>query len=248
MSELEEKNIENQEEAIEVQNELTEEKVSEEKPHEEKPVEKESCGETEKKAQCRYRLQTIFNILLGIAVIILFILHFIKPKEEKFVPKVFEGKPGSGEVLYVNLDTINEHYELIKILTDDIQAESKKQDAIFANKEAAFQKKYAQFQENLQNGVLSNIQIKNAEEQLQQEYEQILMSKEQVYSDLRNRQAAAMTQLYDSIQVAIQRINQERNASFVLTYESGSPFLMLADPSKEITDQVVFELNKSMKK
>ena len=57
-----------------------------------------------------------------------------------------------------------------------------------------------------------------------------------------------MTQLYDSIQVAIQRINQERNASFVLTYESGSPFLMLADPSKEITDQVVFELNKSMKK
>ena len=177
MSELEEKNIENQEEAIEVQNELTEEKVSEEKPHEEKPVEKESCGETEKKAQCRYRLQTIFNILLGIAVIILFILHFIKPKEEKFVPKVFEGKPGSGEVLYVNLDTINEHYELIKILTDDIQAESKKQDAIFANKEAAFQKKYAQFQENLQNGVLSNIQIKNAEEQLQQEYEQILMSK-----------------------------------------------------------------------
>lgn len=253
MSELEEKNIEHQEEATEVHIEPTEEKSCEELPLEEKPTEKESCDESscdeaEKKAHCRYRLQTIFNILLGIAVIILFILHFVKPKEEKFVPKVFDGKPGSGEILYVNLDTINENYKLIKILTDDIQEEMKKQDAIFSNKEAAFQKKYAQFQENYQSGVLTAIQIENAQQQLQQEYEQLEISKERVYSDLQNRQAAAITQLYDSLQVVIQRINQERNASFVLTYQTGSPFLILADPSREITDQVLFELNKSMEK
>ena len=253
MSELEEKNIEHQEDSTEVQIETTEVKSCEELPVEKQPTEKESCDETscdetEKKAHCRYRLQTIFNILLGIAVIILFILHFIKPKEEKFVPKVFEGKPGSGEVLYVNLDTINENYKLIKILTDDIQAELKKQETIFSNKEAAFQKKYAQFQENYQSGVLTAIQIENAQQQLQQEYEQLELSKERVFSDLQSRQAAAITQLYDSLQVVIQQINQERNASFVLTYQTGSPFLILADPSREITDQVLFELNKRMEK
>ena len=98
MSELEEKNIEHQEEATEVQIEPTEVKSCEELPVEKQPTEKESCDETscdetEKKAHCRYLLQTIFNILLGIAVIILFILHFIKPRRKNLFPRFLKENP-----------------------------------------------------------------------------------------------------------------------------------------------------------
>jgi Skp family chaperone for outer membrane proteins len=193
-------------------------------------------------------LNILFYSSVLVAIIVLYILHFITPKQEVFVPKEFNGTPGTGEVLYVNLDTINENYELVKILTGDIKAEMKKQETIFGNKEAAFQKKYAQFQENYSQGILSQIQIENAQKQLQQEYQLLESEREMVFSNLQNRQTAALTQIYDSLQVVIKRINVQRNASFILTYQTGSPFLILADPTKEITDQVLFELNKPYKK
>lgn len=193
-------------------------------------------------------LNILFYGVMLTAIIVLYILHFLNPKEEVFVPKEFKGTPGSGEILYVNLDTINENYELVKILTGDIKAEMKKQETIFGNKEAAFQKKYAQFQENYSKGILNQIQVENAQKQLQQEYELLESEKEMVFSNLQDRQTTALTQIYDSLQVVIKRINVQRNASFILTYQTGNPFMILADPSKEITDQVLFELNKPYKK
>ena len=190
----------------------------------------------------------IFYSFLMIAIGVLYFFHFSKPKQEIFTPKEFTGTPGTGEVLFMNLDTINAHYELVKILQDDIKAEMSKQEAIFANKENAFKKKYATFQENYSQGGLSQVQIENASRQLELEYQQLEANKERVFSDLQDRQATALMQIYDSIQAASYRVNAMKNASFVITYQTGSPFVLLTDPSKEITDEVLFELNKPYKK
>jgi len=190
----------------------------------------------------------ITYVVLIIAVIVLYILHFSAPKTPVFIPKDFVGEPGSGEIVFVNLDIINEKYELVAILTGDIQAEMKKQEAIFANREKAFQKKYNQFQENMSANVLTQVQIENAQMQLAQEYQQLEEDKERVFNNLQARQAAALLQIYDSLQVTVQRINAERNASYVVTYQNQNPFLLLADPTKDITDRVLFELNRSFKK
>lgn len=129
----------------------------------------------------------------------------------------------------------------------EIDAETKRQEILFQNKEQAFKQKYAQFEENYSKGVLTKIQIENAQNLLQQEYAQLEAEKENVFNNLQNKQANALLQLYDSLQVVVKRINIQRNASFVLTYQSNSPFLIHADPSKEITNQVLFELNRSIK-
>ena len=188
-----------------------------------------------------------YSVLL-ISVIVLYLLHFLFPKSQTFTPKEITGTPGSGEIVFVNLDTVNEKYELVAILTGDIKAEMAKQEAIFANKENAFQKKYNQFQENMNAGILTQVQIENAQKQLMQEYQQLEDDKERVFSNLQTRQAAALSQIYDSLQTTVQRINVERNASYIITYQSQSPFLLLTDPAKDITDHVLFELNRSYKK
>jgi len=188
-----------------------------------------------------------YGVLL-IAIIALYILHFMAPKQKVFVPKTVTDEPGSGEIVYVNLDNINENYELVTILTGDIQTEMAKQEAIFANKETTFKKKYKQFQENMNSGVLTQVQMEYAQQQLMQEYQQLEDDKERVFNDLQARQAAALLQIYDSLQAAVHRINVERNASFVISYQHQSPFLLLVDPTKDITEHVLFELNRSFKK
>jgi Skp family chaperone for outer membrane proteins len=186
--------------------------------------------------------------VLSLAVLALYVLHFLSPKPQVYTPKEFLGEPGSGEIVYVNLDTINENYELVTILTGDIKAEMAKQEAIFANKESTFQRKYNQFQENMNAGVLTQVQMENAQQQLMREYQQLEEDKDRVFNNLQTRQATALLQIYDSLQAAVKRINIERNASFIITYQSQSPFLLVADPAKEVTDHVLFELNRSYKK
>ena len=202
--------------------------------------------------RCSLSDRNICNIIafgvLFAAVVVLYILHFIAPKAPVFIPKEILDKPGSGEVVFVNLDSINEKYELVAILTGDIKTEMAKQEAIFANKENAFQRKYNQFQENMNAGILTQVQVENAQKQLMQEYQQIEDDKERVFNNLQARQSAALVQIYDSLQATVQRINIERNASFIITYQSQSPFLLFADPTKDITDYVLFELNRAYKK
>lgn len=232
----------------EITNSVENEMINNEQTISNEPIESSLIPKTNEKNKKKIPFQLIFSICITIAVIVLYILHFITPKQEVFVPKEFSGKPGTGEVVYVNLDTINANYELVKILTGDIEKETKKQEAIFQNKEESFKKKYAQFQENYSKGILTQVQIENAQMQLEQEYAAITSEKENVFNDLQNRQSTALLQIYDSLQSVIKRINLQRNASFVITYQANSPFLIHADPSKEITDQVLFELNKPYKK
>jgi len=188
-----------------------------------------------------------YAVLLA-ALVVLYVLHFTAPKPEVFIPKVIVDEPGSGEIVFVNLDVINAEYSLVTILTGDIQAEMAKQEAIFANKEKAFERKYNQFQENMSAGILTQVQMEHAQQQLMQEYQQLEADKERIFDNLQARQAAALVQIYDSLQAAVKRINLQRNASFVLTYQNQSPFLLVADPTKDITDYVLFELNRSFKK
>ena len=205
-----------------------------------------------KESKCRIAGSTLLHIaayfVFLAALIVLYVLHFTAPKAPVFIPKEIVGEPGSGEVVFVNLDVINEEYALVTILTGDIQAEMAKQEAIFTNKEKAFERKYNQFQENMNAGILTQVQMEHAQQQLMQEYQQLEADKERIFDNLQARQAAALVQIYDSLQAAVKRINLQRNASFVLTYQSQNPFLLVTDPTKDITDYVLFELNRSYKK
>jgi outer membrane protein len=195
---------------------------------------------------------TLCNIIalavVIIAVGVLYYLHFSTPKMQIYVPKEIVAEPGSGEIVFVNSDIINEEYELVTILTGDIKAETKRQEVIFTNREKTFEKKYTQFQENMNAGVLTQVQAENTQMQLAQEYQLLETDKERVFNDLQGRQAAAILQIYDSLKVAVQRVNAVRKASYVLIYQDQSPVLLHSDPTKDITDQVLFELNRSFKK
>ncbi len=76
--------------------------------------------------------------------------------------------------------------------------------------------------------------------------QQLEMEQQQVMTDLQMRQAAAIQQMYDSLEMATQRFNQTRNASFIISYQTGTPFVILADPAKDITQEILFDLNKSL--
>lgn len=215
-------------------------------PEEVKPAEPAKCEK--KKCNCKW-CSIISFIVLFAAVIVLYILHFCcGGKTETFTPNPVNVEPGDGSVLFINLDSINAHYFFIEEKQKEFDAEMQKQDEIFKQKQANFQKRYEQFQKNYQAGILTDVQIQNAQVQLQAEYQKLEDDYNTVVNALTEKQVAVNREMLDSVQAVSARIVAKRNASFVMTYQKDLPLLIYADPTREITDEVLFELNKSQKK
>ncbi|HHU46387.1 MAG TPA: OmpH family outer membrane protein [Bacteroidales bacterium] len=194
----------------------------------------------------KFRIQYVFYALVIIAVAILYVLHFTKssPKTSNIINT---GTPGTGEILFVNIDTISEKYKLVDILTEDIESEVQKQTAIFDNKEKSFQNKYNQFQKNYEAGILTEVQIQNATAQLQEEYQTILQEKQTVLSSLEERHATALIQVADSVKKIAKEVNQQKyNASYIFIYQTGGQ-MIYGDPMKDITYEVLEILNRHYK-
>jgi len=206
----------------------------------------------EEKCKKKINSRLIIDLILFVLIITLFTLHFTgKTKVHQAAslnnPVVYTHAEGTGEILYINVDTVNLHYELVTILTDDIAVEKTKQEAIFTNRQKALEAKAAQFQRNYESGGLSNIQVQNAQTQLMKESETLQKEYEIVANSLQMRQITALQQINDSLRIAIERVNTVRNASFVFSYQYGGE-LIYADPAKDITREVLEELNKVYKK
>jgi outer membrane protein len=241
---FEEKNEEIKEEVVENQTTVVDEKgfVVENKlvetPNKEevKPTCENGCA----------KVHWVIEGVLAAAVIALFILHFAGGnKKATVVQKPVE--VGTGEVVFVNIDSVNENYEMIKILKDTLEAEQQKQELVFANRQKALENKAANFERNYSSGSLTPQQAQYAQQSLQEESARLQKDYSSFLEDFQARYAAALEQMADSLNAAARRVNANYNASYIFTYQNGGQ-LLYADPAHDITVEVLDELNKSFKK
>ena len=217
---------------------------SEEKPF---PGPNDGKSACDKKKKCCHLGHLIFDLLLLAAVITLFILHFTGNKRMMSPVVTDPSQAGTGEVLYVNIDTINSQYEMVSLLTDSIDAERQRQTVLFQNRQKALENKLANYQRNMQSGSLTPQQAQYAEQSLQQESAQLQNDYSVALESLESRYAAALSQISDSLTAAVKRANAYHNASFVVSYGAGGP-VIVADPTNDITQEVLEDLNKPFKK
>ncbi|MBO7630266.1 MAG: OmpH family outer membrane protein [Bacteroidales bacterium] len=243
---FEEKNEEMKNEVVENEATVVDEKgfVVDNKPVDLPETEevKPSC---EKKCNCQIFHWILEGVLLA-AVIALFILHFMdKGGKTPVMQKPTE--VGTGEVVYINIDSVNEKYEMVKILKDTLEAEQQKQEVIFNNRQKALENKAANFEKNYSSGSLTPQQAQYAQQSLQEESTRLQRDYSNYMEDFQARYAAALEQMADSLNAAAKRVNAAYNASYIFTYQDGGQ-LLYADPAHDITNEVIEELNKSFKK
>ena len=248
---LEEKNVEVNEE---VTNEVVENAatVVDEKGFVVEDKTQESSGQEEVKPSCEKKcncqmLHWILEALLLVGVITLFILHFAGGKKTAVIDKPAE--VGNGEIVFINIDTINDKYELVKILTDSIDADKQKQAVVFQNRQKALEQKAANFEKNYSSGSLTPQQAQYAQQSLQEESTRLQNDYAQALESLEARYIAAQQQMNDSLLAAAKRVNASYNASYIFAYQGGGGSqLLYADAAHDITQEVLAELNKSFKK
>ncbi len=99
-----------------------------------------------------------FNTLLGLVLlaglIVLYVLFFNSRKpHEMSVPLTIQKASGKAiSVVYVNLDSLNAHYDYVKILRHDLESTSKKLQSDLLAEQSALEKEGAEFQRQVSAG------------------------------------------------------------------------------------------------
>jgi outer membrane protein len=194
----------------------------------------------------------IINIAVIAAVVVLYILHFTGGRTVSKDDGVqTDASLNTGDlskaIYYINFDTVLANYDMYLDLQDQLEKMAKTSEAELAAKDKAFQKEVADYQSQMQKGLLLRSEAQEREQQLATIQQQLLKLQENLRLDLTEQQLVANRKVLDSIMKYLAEIQHKYNYKIVLGTQFGGGVLY-ADEELDITQQVIKGLNENYKK
>ena len=188
------------------------------------------------------------NIILGIlalAVGYLYFLHFKTndPGNSAMPSLPVTGGAGSSNLVYVNIDSLLDHYELYQKMKSDFEVKQKSTEEEIEKRKSALQDEYASTQDKAKSGLMTEKEMQQAEEKLMKKQQDLMDYKDSEEGKLASENQKLNKDLYGKITSFLGKMNKSTNYQFVFGYtkEGG---ILLANDSLNITKYVLDGLNK----
>lgn len=189
----------------------------------------------------------IFNVVLLVAVAVLFYLHFSSNKKE--VAKNTSSPlsvvtPGDSKIAYFEMDSIDNALLLVK----DVREELSKEEGRVDNELAGLQKRYndrvTQYQSQGQN--LSAAESEKINREILQMQQSFSATQQQLQQKFRDLQMRKRQQVNTTIMDFLNQYNKDKRFSYIFAYEPG--FMFYKDSIYNITADLIKGLNAQYKK
>lgn len=152
-----------------------------------------------------------------------------------------------GKVAYVEVDSLVTQLDMCIEAKAALEAKGKQAEQQLASKQQAFQNAYQAFENKMKTtGYKSQQEYENAQKNLQRMQEEGAKLEQSLGENLAKEQDAFNQRLRDSLQSYIKVLNADGRYSMILS-KSGDNVLY-ADPSLDITEEVIKGMNKRYKK
>lgn len=188
-------------------------------------------------------VSNVINIVLLAAVAVLFFLVLSDQnqpvQEEKEVvlpPSDFEGL----SIAYVNMDSLQVHYNYYKEIMEDFQAEAKQAEEALRKKQSVFQENVRVFEEKAP--TMNQQEFEYYRNDLEQNRNKMMADQQEVQRSLMDREQELTLLVQEELDSVLNAIKSENHLDFVFTYPLGSG-LLYADESHDITPMVTEKLN-----
>lgn len=185
----------------------------------------------------------ILNVVLTIAVAVLYYLHF-KDRQPETTAVTKPAQAKGKEIVYVNVDSLLTKYEYFKDTQKVLESKRFQLENDLASKGRNLQNKVAFFQQRA--ATMTQEQGRATEASLQKEQQDILAFRERAAQNLAAEEQAKNKQLYDQIYDYLNKVNAQNKYQFVLGYTKGGGILF-ANPDADQTKTVLDGLNKEYK-
>ena len=189
--------------------------------------------------------QIIVDSILAVAIIVLFVLHFVKPSA-KAVSAVDGEAVVSAEmpVAYVNLDSILVNYTFAIEANDQLMTDQENATARLRQQYRTLENEVADFRRKLENNAFLSRERAESEQQRLMKKEQDLQDLEAKLSqDLMKKTQDLTLQLSDTVDLFLESYNADGRYKIIFTNNHRDNIIM-ADKAFDITNEVVSELNK----
>lgn len=186
-------------------------------------------------------LSLILNLVLLIAVGVLYYLHFSGQHAQ---PAAGSSTSRSLKIAYVNSDTISKYYDYVKVNRDKLESKGKKLDQDLKSRAQALQNEIDSYQRNVSSMTIG--QARAVEEDLGKKRQNLQLYGESLNQEMLVEQDKMMKELYDKVTSYLRKYGQERGLEVVLKYDATSDLLYAGD-SLDISKEVVKGLNETFK-
>jgi len=191
-----------------------------------------------------FTINTVLGLVVLLGLVILYILVLTKKESQVQLPMAVQNSKGKAlNIVYLNLDSLNTKYELVKNLRKDLEATVNRLQSELKKDEAGLQKDGADFQEKVQSKAISEDKAKQIYEILMKRQQDLLEKKDR-YTQMMTQQQLVMNQrLSDSLTNFLRRFNKIYRFDYIMGYKTEGEILV-ANDSLDISRTIIDAINK----
>ena len=146
-------------------------------------------------------------------------------------------------IVYIDLDRIVQEYDMASDLGAVVETRVKNIQDEVNRRGKQLENEMIEFQNKLNKGLITRSVAEVQGQELQQKQAQFNEYANQKNNEVIEEQTVMMNQIADAIQTFMDKYNEEKKYTMILTNQSGVPVIS-ADPSLDITDDVIARLNE----
>jgi outer membrane protein len=184
-------------------------------------------------------LSLALNIVLLIAVGVLYFLHFSKSTPGSSNAKN-DTTSITSNIAYINSDTVLKYYDYLKVNKEQLEAKTKQMDQDYQNRANGLRNEIAAYQRNVNSMTLG--QVKATEEDLGKKQQNLQLYQQTLSQQLMEEEAKLNKALYDRITAFLKIYGEEKGLQVVLKYDPSSDVLY-GNNALDITKDVIAGLN-----
>lgn len=196
-------------------------------------------------------LPIIFSSLALIGVFALLGLRLTDKKSsraDRSVRKLTAGQgvPASGRIAYVNIDTLEAHYDFFKVKKAEFESRQKSIDAELEKNAAGLQSDYEALRKKAQEGSLSQTEGEAAQQRLVERQQDLEMKRQNLSEKFLKDREAFNKQIHDDLNAYIREYNEDKGYDIIFTYtEDGT--MLYVNPDFDITQDIIEGMNQNKK-
>ena len=148
-----------------------------------------------------------------------------------------------GAIVYIDLDRILMEYDMANDLRSVVETKVQNIQAEVNRRGTKLEKDVKAFQEKMEKGLMTRSVAEVQGQKLQQQEQDFNVYAAQKQQEIQEEQVVMMNQLGDAIKTFLDKYNEEKQYTMILTNQGGAP-VITGDAALNITDDVLAGLNE----
>ncbi|HZJ74772.1 MAG TPA: OmpH family outer membrane protein [Perlabentimonas sp.] len=193
----------------------------------------------------------IVNIVLGIAIVTLYILHFTgTPKSTEpntNNAELTEQMMGDKAIAWVNMDSLLNNYDLYFDIQQELEIKGRKMETDMTSRTRNFEKQMIDFQEKVQKGLVTRSTAQQMQEDLAAKEQELYQYRDELRMQFTEEEQVMLRRIQHSITDFLKSYNQDKGYQIIMSGSFGGP-LLYGHPSIDVTKDVLKGLNAEYQK